>query len=217
MMEVRIMKATTLIVGFLFPAPSHAIESVRVVPITTTSVRVDWIPINVASEDAWSGDSKGGGYRVFYRPTSDFPAPPPSPTPSKEVKGTDGLQRDVTYEVWVLAFNSQGEGPPSSPPSSVYVGEAVPTGEPKALKAIALAPTEVGLEWEAPQPSTRNGELLGYKIYYIVVDAPNKRRRLKVKNSGKKIGGKQVRNVLITDPASPGAVDNSFLEVSFIT
>ncbi|XP_046403358.1 protein sidekick [Ischnura elegans] len=188
------------VVRTLPAAPSRAVENVRVVPITTTSVRVDWTPLSAGGKGgggAWSGDSKGGGYRVHYRPTADFPVPPPSPVPSKEVKGTnvgrlvlEGLQRDVTYEVWVLAFNSQGEGPPSSPPASVYVGEAVPTGEPKALKATALAPTEVALEWEAPAPATRNGELLGYKIFYLVLEAPGRKG---AKGKPRKGGSRRMR------------------------
>jgi protein sidekick len=38
------------------------------------------------------------------------------------------LVRDRNYEIIVTPFNSQGPGPSSSP-TTVYVGEAVPTGE----------------------------------------------------------------------------------------
>lgn len=38
------------------------------------------------------------------------------------------LVRDRNYEVIVTPFNSQGAGP-SSAPTTVYVGEAVPTGK----------------------------------------------------------------------------------------
>ena len=44
----------------------------RVIPITTTAVRVEWRPLSAA---AWSGDAATGGYRVEYRPRSDFPSP----------------------------------------------------------------------------------------------------------------------------------------------
>lgn len=37
------------------------------------------------------------------------------------------LVRDRNYEIIVTPFNSQGPGPSSSP-TTVYVGEAVPTG-----------------------------------------------------------------------------------------
>lgn len=44
--------------------------NVKVVPITTTSVRVHWSPVD---EIYWSGDHDTGGYRVIYQPESDFP------------------------------------------------------------------------------------------------------------------------------------------------
>ena len=77
----------------------------------------------------------------------------------------EGLTRDRNHEVVVLAFNSQGAGPPS-PPVTVYVGEAVPTGEPRSVEAEPLSPTEVRLKWTAPVQSQQNGDLLGYKVSF---------------------------------------------------
>ena len=45
---------------------------VKVIPITTTAVRVEWRPLTA---EAWSGDPVSGGYRVEYRPISEFPSP----------------------------------------------------------------------------------------------------------------------------------------------
>lgn len=73
------------------------------------------------------------------------------------------LTEDRYYEVIVLPFNSEGEGP-SSPPVTVYVGEAVPTGEPQHLKAEPISSTEVHLRWKPPQANMQNGDLLGYKV-----------------------------------------------------
>lgn len=42
------------------------------------------------------------------------------------------LVRDRNYEIVVTPFNSQGPGPSSSP-TTVYVGEAVPTGNKRQL------------------------------------------------------------------------------------
>ncbi|VVC95981.1 unnamed protein product, partial [Leptidea sinapis] len=52
-------------------APSKAVEAVRVVPITPSSVRVQWAPLGDAH---WSGDARTGGYRVTYQ-LADYPAP----------------------------------------------------------------------------------------------------------------------------------------------
>ena len=54
---------------------------------------------------------------------------------------------DANYEVLVVAFNAQGESPPSAP-ITVYVGEAVPTGNPKNIIAEALSSTEIKISWE---------------------------------------------------------------------
>lgn len=64
-------------------APSKAVTEVKVVPITTTSVRVEWQPV---SEVHWSGDSETGGYRIVFQPVSDFPTSLQA-TPKQEVKG----------------------------------------------------------------------------------------------------------------------------------
>lgn len=73
------------------------------------------------------------------------------------------LQQDRNYEIVVVPFNTQGEGP-ASPPITVYVGEAVPTGEPRALQGTPVSSTEVTLRWKPPQQQMQNGELLGYKV-----------------------------------------------------
>jgi protein sidekick len=75
------------------------------------------------------------------------------------------LIQDRNYEIIVVPFNSQGEGP-ASPPTTVYVGEAVPTGEPRGLEGEAVSSTEVRLKWKPPQQPLQNGELLGYKVSY---------------------------------------------------
>ncbi|CAD1468247.1 unnamed protein product [Heterotrigona itama] len=155
-------------------APSRGVTGLKVVPITTSSIEVHW---NVIDEVYWSGDHETGGYRVVYQPVSDFPIALQD-TPKEEILGIKAakivlsdLTEDRYYEVIVLPFNSEGEGP-SSPPVTVYVGEAVPTGEPQHLKAEPISSTEVHLRWKPPQANMQNGDLLGYKIFYLVTDSP---------------------------------------------
>lgn len=73
------------------------------------------------------------------------------------------LTRDRNYEIVVVGYNSQGSGPPSVP-VAVYVGEAVPTGQPRGVTAQPVSSTEVRLRWQAPQQKEQNGDLLGYKV-----------------------------------------------------
>ncbi|XP_041766363.1 protein sidekick isoform X3 [Anopheles merus] len=154
-------------------APSEGITGLKVVPITTTSVRVQWVALRPS---AWNGDAETGGYRILYQPLSDFPSTLQS-TPKMDVLGVNqvsavlvDLTQDRNYEIILQPFNSQGSGPPSSP-VAVYVGEAVPIGEPLDIEGKAISSTEVSLRWNPPQQNTQNGELLGYKIFYLVTDS----------------------------------------------
>ncbi|KAK2580567.1 hypothetical protein KPH14_007691 [Odynerus spinipes] len=157
-------------------APSRGVTGLKVVPITTSSVEVHW---NTIDENFWSGDHKTGGYRVVYQPVSDFPTALQA-TPKEDILGIketkmvlSDLTEDRYYEIVVLPFNSEGEGPPS-PPVTVYVGEAVPTGVPQHVKAESISSTEVLLRWKPPQANMQNGDLLGYKIFYLVTESPQK-------------------------------------------
>nr|XP_015838694.1 PREDICTED: protein sidekick isoform X2 [Tribolium castaneum] len=155
-------------------APSKGVMNLKVVPITTTSVEVYWDPVE---EKYWNGDVKTGGYRVVFQPVSDYPTALQA-TPKEEIFGINAkkmvlseLLQDKNYEIVVVPFNSQGEGP-ATPPVTVYVGEAVPTGEPRDLEGEAVSSTEVRLKWKPPQQQQQNGELLGYKIFYLVTNSP---------------------------------------------
>ncbi|XP_073831581.1 sidekick cell adhesion molecule isoform X13 [Musca autumnalis] len=164
----------SIIVRTLPAAPSVPVTNLKVVPITTTSVRVKW---NALETSMWNGDAATGGYRILYQQLSDFPTALQA-TPKTDVMGINidsvvlsDLQQDRNYEIVVLPFNSQGPGP-ATPPAAVYVGEAVPTGEPRAVDAAPISSTEVRLRWKPPKQSMQNGDLLGYKIFYLVTDSP---------------------------------------------
>ncbi|KAK8775217.1 hypothetical protein V5799_031434 [Amblyomma americanum] len=146
-------------------APELAPTNVVVTPYTTTSITVVWKGL---PDEAWNGDQRHPGYRVEACPVGA----PPQDCRARSLEGLEGgpltlegLQRDRIYEVRVIAYNSQGDGPPTRP-VSVYVGEAVPTGSPRQVHLESPSSTEVTVSWEPPPESERNGELLGYKIFY---------------------------------------------------
>ncbi|XP_016982349.1 protein sidekick isoform X9 [Drosophila rhopaloa] len=164
----------SVVVRTLPAAPAAGVGGLKVVPITTTSVRVQWSALETGM---WNGDAGTGGYRILYQQLSDFPTALQS-TPKTDVHGINensvvlsDLQQDRNYEIVVLPFNSQGPGP-ATPPAAVYVGEAVPTGEPRAVDAAPISSTEVRLLWKPPKQSMQNGDILGYKIYYLVTYSP---------------------------------------------
>lgn len=68
-------------------------SSVKVVPITTTSVEVYWEPVE---NQYWSGDVKTGGYRVVFQPVSDFPTALQA-TPKEDVMGIEVSKVNIKY------------------------------------------------------------------------------------------------------------------------
>jgi len=149
-------------------APAIEVQNLKVTPITRTDVRVTWTPLSAAE---FNGDENTGGYIIEYREVTDFPSPLNS-SPQVELQGfTNGdvvlneLIIEKNYEIRVIPYNSQGFGP-ASLPVTVYVGEAVPTGAPRHVKAEAVSPTEIRITWKPPQTDQINGDLLGYKIFY---------------------------------------------------
>lgn len=150
-------------------APSKGVENLKVVPITTTSVKVKWSPLKKVF---WNGDFATGGYRILYQQIAEFPSNIQN-TPKVDVSGISqsevvllDLIPDHNYEIVVAPFNSQGQGPLTIPAAIVYVGEAIPTGEPQDLVALPISSTAVYLEWKPPKHDMQNGNLLGYKIFY---------------------------------------------------
>ena len=157
-------------------APSATVENLRVTPITRTDVRVTWEPIPVSE---FNGDIDNGGYKIEYREATDFPSPLSS-SPQVELKGVsvgevvlNELIRDKNYEITVIPYNAQGLGP-ASRPAVVYVGEAVPTGAPRSVRAEPVSPTELRISWTPPETDSQNGDLLGYKIFYRHAGAKDK-------------------------------------------
>ncbi|CAG0892307.1 unnamed protein product [Darwinula stevensoni] len=162
-------------------APSKTVGDIKVIPITRTSVKVKWSPL---SDEAFNGDTGTGGYRIHYRQVTDFPSTHSLQQEeiydihSSEVTLHE-LLRDRNYEIQLLPFNSQGEGP-ASKPVVVYVGEAVPTGEPRTVKTKAINANQVALSWLPPRENQQNGDLLGYKIFYLSEDTTADQEEMEV-------------------------------------
>lgn len=155
-------------------APEVYPKNLNTVAITKTSIRVSWRALD---EDAWNGDPLGRGYKVEYCLVADYPIPKTSDCPVDEVLRADITRLTITnlvkgryYEVKVYAFNQHGNSPPG-PPKTVYVGEAVPMGEPLNVKVVAVSSTAIQVKWTSPVEKLQNGPLNGYKIFYSKEDA----------------------------------------------
>lgn len=76
-------------------------SSLQVIPITRSSVRVEWSPL---PPQAWSGDPNTGGYRVKYRQIKDILAT--FNTQSKELTDADA-SNVVLNDLQVLGVSNR--------------------------------------------------------------------------------------------------------------
>ncbi|ROT77317.1 hypothetical protein C7M84_004018 [Penaeus vannamei] len=83
-------------------APTEHPTDIKVIPITTNSVRVEWTPL---FPDSWSGDAKTGGYRVKYRKISDIP----TAFNMQHEELQDTLARKLYYKIFREAQNVNAE------------------------------------------------------------------------------------------------------------
>ncbi|UYV77068.1 SDK2, partial [Cordylochernes scorpioides] len=151
-------------VSTLPAAPQRPPAQILVTPYTRTAVRVSWQPLK---SEEWNGDSAPpqAGYRVEYCPLA--PQLYIAECPSSTAAGVEtsslnlpSLEPDTNYEVRVFATNSQGDSE-ASQPVTVFVGEAVPNGEPQQIRAEAMGPTEIRVSWQPPPVSQQNGDVMG--------------------------------------------------------
>lgn len=73
----------------------------------------------------------------------------------------------MTYQFRVLAVNSVGEGPPSSPSNPpITLPAQPPSAPPIGLVGGARSSTSIIIQWQPPPPDSHNGVLYGYIVRY---------------------------------------------------
>ncbi|XP_042353722.1 receptor-type tyrosine-protein phosphatase S-like isoform X1 [Plectropomus leopardus] len=76
-----------------------------------------------------------------------------------------GLYPNTEYEIRVSAFNSIGQGPPSSRVEA-RTGEQAPASPPRNVQAHIISQNTVMVRWEEPEEP--NGQVKGYRVYYTM-------------------------------------------------
>ncbi|OWF40124.1 protein sidekick-like [Mizuhopecten yessoensis] len=140
--------------------PEGAPQNPVVVPVTTVSVRVSWQQPPILT---WNGVLLG--YIIQYKQVDMNSYAETQVDYRQHTVTLDQLTKDVNYEIRIIAFNSMGNGPPSTP-TIVYVGEAAPAAAPMNILVQAENSTELMVHWQPPPPDKQNGALSGYKIQY---------------------------------------------------
>ncbi|XP_050563933.1 tyrosine-protein phosphatase Lar isoform X4 [Spodoptera frugiperda] len=135
---------------------------VRPSEITATTVRLTW---------TYSGPEEPQYYVIQYKPKYANQA-------FSEISGVITQYYSVTnlspyteYEMYVIAVNNIGRGPPSAPAvittgetvDSLY-GGAKPGSAPRNVQVRPLSSSTMVIQWD--EPETPNGQVTGYKIYY---------------------------------------------------
>ncbi|XP_069359159.1 tyrosine-protein phosphatase Lar isoform X5 [Maniola hyperantus] len=135
---------------------------VRASEITATTVRLAW---------TYSGLEDPQYYVIQYKPKYANQA-------FSEISGVITQYYSVTnlspyteYEMYVIAVNNIGRGPPSSPAvittgetvDSLY-GGAKPGSAPRNVQVRPLSSSTMVIQWD--EPETPNGQVTGYKIFY---------------------------------------------------
>ncbi|CAG5896838.1 unnamed protein product [Menidia menidia] len=76
-----------------------------------------------------------------------------------------GLYPNTEYEIRVSAFNSIGQGPPSTRVEA-RTGEQAPASPPRNVHAHVISENTVMVRWEDPEEP--NGQVKGYRVYYTM-------------------------------------------------
>ncbi|XP_028163729.1 tyrosine-protein phosphatase Lar isoform X1 [Ostrinia furnacalis] len=137
-------------------------SEVRASEITATTVRLAW---------TYNGPEEPQYYVIQYKPKYANQA-------FSEISGVITQYYSVTnlspyteYEMYVIAVNNIGRGPPSAPAvittgetvDSLY-GGAKPGSAPRNVQVRPLSSSTMVIQWD--EPETPNGQVTGYKIYY---------------------------------------------------
>ncbi|XP_050563934.1 tyrosine-protein phosphatase Lar isoform X5 [Spodoptera frugiperda] len=127
---------------------------VRPSEITATTVRLTW---------TYSGPEEPQYYVIQYKPKYANQA-------FSEISGVITQYYSVTnlspyteYEMYVIAVNNIGRGPPSAP-AVITTGETEPGSAPRNVQVRPLSSSTMVIQWD--EPETPNGQVTGYKIYY---------------------------------------------------
>ncbi|XP_070527303.1 tyrosine-protein phosphatase Lar isoform X10 [Cardiocondyla obscurior] len=149
--DLGVIDATTMVKVQSLPGPP---ENVQVSDITATSVKLSW---------SYKGPDELQYYVIQHKPKHVNQA-------YAEISGITTMYYHVRslspyteYELYVIAVNSIGRGPPSAP-VIVTTGETKPGTAPRKVQVRPLSSSTMVIQWD--EPETPNGQVTGYKVYY---------------------------------------------------
>ncbi|KZC05677.1 Receptor-type tyrosine-protein phosphatase delta, partial [Dufourea novaeangliae] len=157
--DLGVIETTSMVKVQSLPSPP---ENVQVSDITATSVKLTW---------SYKGPDTLQYYVIQHKPKHVNQA-------FAEISGITTMYYHVRslspyteYELYVIAVNAIGRGPPSAP-VTVTTGEttestnggAKPGTAPRKVQVRPLSSSTMVIQWD--EPETPNGQVTGYKVYY---------------------------------------------------
>ncbi|XP_053507253.1 receptor-type tyrosine-protein phosphatase F isoform X2 [Ictalurus furcatus] len=143
--------------------PSAPPQDVQVLSLSSTSIKVSWVPPPAASR-----------HGAIVRYTVSYQAVSGEDTERHEVTdiGADatgvvleGLGKWTEYVVRVRAHTDVGPGPESAP-VRIRTNEDVPGAPPRKLEVEAVNSTAIRVTWKPPLSGKQHGQIRGYQVIY---------------------------------------------------
>ncbi|KAF4076291.1 hypothetical protein AMELA_G00212710 [Ameiurus melas] len=143
--------------------PSAPPQDVQVLSLSSTSIKVSWVPPPAASR-----------HGAIVRYTVSYQAVSGEDTERHQVTdiGADatgvvleGLGKWTEYVVRVRAHTDVGPGP-ESPPVRIRTNEDVPGAPPRKLEVEAINSTAIRVTWKPPLAGKQHGQIRGYQVIY---------------------------------------------------
>ncbi|XP_046366897.1 tyrosine-protein phosphatase Lar-like isoform X5 [Haliotis rufescens] len=134
-------------------------------PISANEIDVVWDP----PQEADSIDS----YELYYNDSHFRQNVRLSINPPVAKFRLTDLTPDTVYHIQVSAKSKRGEGP-KTPTIQAKTKQFIPEAPPKAVSGRILDAHRITVSWDPPSADKQNGDLAGYKIYYVeIADAKN--------------------------------------------
>ncbi|XP_058274569.1 receptor-type tyrosine-protein phosphatase F isoform X2 [Hemibagrus wyckioides] len=143
--------------------PSAPPQDIQVLSLSSTSIKVSWVPPPAASR-----------HGAIVRYTVSYQAVSGEDTERHEVTDIgadatsvvlDGLGKWTEYVVRVRAHTDVGPGPESAP-VRIRTNEDVPGAPPRKLEVEAINSTAIRVTWKPPLSGKQHGQIRGYQVIY---------------------------------------------------
>ncbi|XP_064415799.1 receptor-type tyrosine-protein phosphatase F isoform X1 [Latimeria chalumnae] len=144
--------------------PSAPPQDVQCLSISSTAIRVSWVPPPAKSRN---GDITK--YSIAYRAVDGEDGEKHTVDgigPQESSYLLEGLEKWTEYQVWVRAHTDVGPGP-ESPSVLTRTNEDVPSAAPRKVEVEAVNSTAIRVTWRSPPSNKQHGQIRGYQVIYV--------------------------------------------------